>query len=279
MGRLILVEGIPGSGKTTIAKKIAEYLSAKKATSFYEEGAGHPADLAWCACIPKDQLEKVIGQFPEYEKPMKEYGYEEEGYYIVPYTRFPIDNPAFWQRMESFEVYDNRVGFDTFVDLHLKKWIKFGKKAESVDEYTVFECAFLQNHINELLMFHNSSTKEITEYLLKLITTVKELNPVLIYLNQTDVRETIRRVSEVRTDDRGQKIWMERVIEYIENSPYGQLHELKGFDGMVRYFEDRKQIELELLSKLPARTYIIDNRDYQWDRIWTEVEAILNDLE
>lgn len=279
MGRLILVEGIPGSGKTTIAKRISEYLAEKKPTSFYEEGDGHPADLAWCSCIPENRFEEIISRYPEYEKPMREHGYQEQGYFIVPYTRFAIENPDFWHTMESFEVYDNRVGFDTFVELHLNRWTKFGKEAAVVDEYTVFECAFLQNHVNELLLFHNSSGQAITDYLRKLIATVEELRPVVIYLNQSEVYETIRRASDARIDDQGNRIWMERVTDYISNSPYGQLHQLSGFEGMVQYFEDRMELEKEILSLLPVKTYIIQNNDYDWEKVWSGIEVILESLD
>ncbi len=48
--KLILIEGIPGSGKSTIAQKTGEYLSARGLkTKVYAEGQLHPVDLAWCA--------------------------------------------------------------------------------------------------------------------------------------------------------------------------------------------------------------------------------------
>lgn len=46
--RLILVEGIPGAGKTTTARKIKEKLIDEgKEAILYEEGMSHPADMAW----------------------------------------------------------------------------------------------------------------------------------------------------------------------------------------------------------------------------------------
>lgn len=278
MGRLILVEGIPGSGKTTIAQRIAGFLSDYKPTNFYQEGDAHPADLAWCACIPKERFEEIIDQFPTYEQQMKQHMYEEDGYFIVPYTRFPIEDKAFYQRMEDCEVYNKRVGFKVFSRLHRNKWKRFAKETESKDGYTVFECAFLQNHINELLLYHNKTEDEIEQYLIELIGTVKELDPVLIYLNQPNVRETIRRVSDVRIDEKGNKDWMEMVIFYTETCPYGKQQGLKGFDGMVELFKARKKIELKVIEQLPIETHIINNPDYNWDEVWHEVKGILKDI-
>ncbi|WP_291569267.1 zeta toxin family protein [Clostridium sp. UBA4548] len=46
--KLILVEGIPGAGKTTTARIIKERLiSEGKNVILYEEGMSHPADMAW----------------------------------------------------------------------------------------------------------------------------------------------------------------------------------------------------------------------------------------
>ena len=45
--KLILVEGIPGAGKTTTARKIRdELISQGQNVVLYEEGMSHPADMA-----------------------------------------------------------------------------------------------------------------------------------------------------------------------------------------------------------------------------------------
>lgn len=279
MGRLILIEGIPGSGKTTLSQMAAEYLSKKKNTSSYEEGAAHPADLAWCACIPAERFEEVLSQFPTYADRIKQVMYQEGDYYIVPYTRFRIEDQEFYNLMESFEVYDNRVGYETFMDMHLKKWINFADQSRAVDKYIIFECAFLQNHINELLLQHCMEKQEIKEYLLRLISTVKDLKPVLIYLIQPDVEETLQRVAKTRINEEGEQVWCNRLIGYIQDSAYGKKHGLSGFEGMVTYFDNRKQLELDILQELPIDTYILDNEGYQWDIVWEKLKAILDTIE
>ncbi|MDF2587122.1 MAG: hypothetical protein K0S41_963 [Anaerocolumna sp.] len=278
MGQLILVEGIPGSGKTTTSEKIYNKLSIQKKTNLYMEGDGHPADLAWCACIPLNQLDEIINNNKTYELRIREHMYIEQDYAIVPYTKIPIENPEFYHLMENFEVYNNRVGFDIFKELHVGKWNRFGEKQKNLNEVTIFECAFLQNHINELLLYHCMDERQIEKYLLELIHTVKDLNPILIYLNQKSVVETIERVSNVRVDEIGDKVWMKMVIDYVENSPYGKKHTLKGFEGMVKYFEDRKQIELNIMNKLPIKVYIVDNKEYDWEKVWTQVQSILDNI-
>ena len=87
---------------------------------------------------------------------------------------------------------------------------------------------------------------------------MKDLNPKLIYLVQLDTYETIKRVAEERvSSDKSQwPDWIDRVISYIEDSQYGRKHGLKGFDGVVAFFEARKKIELAVIDKLPVNKVV-----------------------
>ena len=59
--RLILVEGIPGSGKSTISKKIRDFLVSKGLdVVLYNEGDLHPTDMAWNALLSKEEYDNVI---------------------------------------------------------------------------------------------------------------------------------------------------------------------------------------------------------------------------
>ncbi|OPJ58227.1 hypothetical protein [Clostridium oryzae] len=61
--KLILVEGIPGEGKTTIARKIKEKLiSEGKNVILYEEGMSHPADMAWNAYLNKEEYASFLSK-------------------------------------------------------------------------------------------------------------------------------------------------------------------------------------------------------------------------
>ena len=58
--KLILLEGIPGSGKTTFARKIAEWFRRMGITvNLFSEGQSHPADLGWNACVPIALYENI----------------------------------------------------------------------------------------------------------------------------------------------------------------------------------------------------------------------------
>lgn len=272
--KLILVEGIPGSGKTTFAKKIAEYYTRRGETAkLYLEGDSHPADLAWQACIPAGKLEAVLAPYEALREEILRHTHFSEGYAVIAYTRVKTDNFVFYQDMANYEVCDNRTSMDVYKSLHQKRWAAFGREACGKNERTVFECAFLQNHLSELLFFRLFDRPRILTYFKELIRTVEKLHPVLVYLSQPDVRETITRVAKQRVSEHGN--WIDAFIQYFETSPYGKAHRIEGLDGAVRCLEERKSIEQEVMWALPVRSILLENPGYDWEAVWRKLEVQL----
>ena len=111
------------------------------------------------------------------------------------------------------------------------------------------------------------------QYFNDLISTVLPLSPVLFYLSQTNVRETITRVAKQRVSEYGS--WIDALIQYMENTPYGRKHGINGFDDVIRTLEIRQQTELEIIRALPIRTHILENSSYDWDALWKKAESCL----
>lgn len=271
--RLILVEGIPGSGKTTVSQKIRDYLIDKRFdVKLYNEGDLHPVDLAWNALLTKEEYSKLINENREYENTIKQNSVFEGDYVIVAYTKLGLDKKQYdlMRMFENHEVYDGRVSLDIFKNIHLNRWRKFGQEMKNTkDKIVIFECAFFQNHINELLAVHEKDIKYIVNYLKELIETVLDLNPKLIYLNQNSVRDTLTRVSKERVSENKEIYpdWIDLVTEYFKNSNYGKRNNINGFDDIVEYFEKRQEIELEALKQLSIDSFVITNFHYDWENI------------
>jgi len=275
MNKLILIEGIPGSGKTTLSAKVKDYLISKgyKVLLFYE-GDSHPVDLAWIASVPIDEYNDLLIQNPQLKGIIQENTKVDKDYAYVAYTQlgmYPQENELM-KYFEDHEVYNARVSLETFQKLHMNRWKEYSNISHE-ETITIFECAYLQNHVNEMLAYHNKDVEYISQYMCDLISTVKNLKPKLIYLSQDDVRETITRVSKDRiAKDRSKgRDWIDLVIDYIENCPYGIKHQLKGFEGVIEYFENRQQIEQKIFEDLTIDKVIIHNKDFNWKKILYEV--------
>ena len=276
--KLILVEGIPGSGKTTFAQKIAEwYRECGMAVNLYLEGQAHPADLGWNACVPIAQYDAMLEKYVPIRDEILANTVNEGDYAVIAYTQVKTDDGGFYKELESFEVYDGRVPDETFFRLHYDRWRSFGEKAANDDALNIFECAFMQNHVNELLFWRNADANEVFTHHNRLLDSVKQLSPVLIYLSQPDIRETILRVAKERVSPEGDR-WIDHVITYCESSPYGKRHSIMGFDGAMEFFITRKKLEMAIIDQLPIPHIIIENADYDWDSVWVEIETYLETL-
>lgn len=279
--RLILVEGIPGSGKTTISKKIKKHLASKGLeVLLYNEGDMHPADMAWNALLNIDEYNNIVNEYKEYEKIIKDNSIFEDDYVIVAYTKlgFRRQQNKLMNFFEEHEIYDGRVSADIFKQIHLKRWKRFGEEMqENKNKIVIFECSFLQNHVNELLAIHDKDFDYIRNYLNELIETVAELKPKLIYLNQLSIKETINRIAKERISHNKNIYpgWLEMSIEYFENSSYGKRNNINGIDGLVKYFEKRQEIELGVISSLDLDKLIIYNENYDYNNI---ENTIINNL-
>ncbi len=274
--KLILVEGIPGSGKSTISNKIKAYLESKGLkVKLYNEADLHPADLAWHAYLTIDEYKQVIKQNSELEEILAEYTQIEGEYAVIAYTKLkiPMKNKGIIEYLSSKEVYDGKVDIGTFKDYHFRRWKAFGETALNDDYVYIFECAYLQNHINELMGSYCKDMNYIEDYMFELIDTVKSLNPKLIYLTQTDVRETIKRVANERVSpDRSKwEDWIDLVIRYVQNTKYAKVKELEGYDGVIEFMEDRKRLEKMIINRLSIEKAVIDNPNYNWERVFEEV--------
>lgn len=276
--KLIMVEGIPGSGKSTIAQKIADHFANRGVpVSLFNEGHAHPADLAWNACVPLGSLDGLLTKYHDIESEIRRNMTLEGEYAVIAYAQVKTSDRGFYNDLAEYEIYDARVPSELFNDLLYSRWGSFGKQASKKDVLNIFECAFLQNNVGELMNFRLSGREAIEKHLNVLLKGVETLSPVLIYLSQPQVSETLDRVIKERVSPNGN--WIDSMIEYFENTPYGQRYHQKGLAGVVKNFEVRQEMEMRMIESLPIDALVVENRAYDWDQIWQEIETFLYTLE
>ena len=279
MTKLILIEGIPGSGKTSFAKKTAEWYKDRGMTvNLFIEGQKHPADLGWNACVPIGLYHQILDKYAPLREEIEAQTVFEDETAIVAYTQVKTNNRNFYNELEAFEVYDGRAPDEVFYKLHYERWRKFGRSATDKNERNIFECAFMQNHVNELLFWRNVDEAEIIKHQNRLLDSVKHLSPVLIYLSQPNIRETIERIARERVSQ-AHGNWIDLCIAYCERSFFGRQNGIKGFEGAMKFFTLRKQLEMKIISQLSIPYIVIENAEYDWDNVWAKIKGYLVTLE
>ena len=281
MGHIIFIEGNPGSGKTTFSNRLKTVLEDQGYTvKHYQEGDLHPIDLAWCAIVDEKTYHDILKRYPQLESDIKRHTKVIDGKYIFAYTRVDYEQApkAFYDEMATYEIYREKA-LAPFKTWHHKLWQDFSNNLDERSVY-IFECVYLQNHINELILKHNVSHDEQIAYFNELMAPLEKHNPHLFFIEQTDVEAAINHVAEERKSPDPDKFpdWFDRVIDYIGDLPYASELGYTEYDGVMQYFKDRQTLSKKVIESLPITSYVLP-LDGDHDVVFNQIkEQTLNTL-
>lgn len=272
----IFIEGLPGSGKTTFALKLKDHL-AKQGFNVktYIEGDLHPLDLAWCSYCTKAQFLALLEKYDSMTEEIKKHTIIENNQYITAYTKInhPEVNQSFFSDWEQYEIY--RIHhLKTFLDIHLKRWSNFSNNFDQQTIY-IFECVYLQNHINELILTYDADFKTMSDYFIALLQQVKSTHPLILYIKQSNIDSVLDRIiDERRTEDPSRyRDWIDLVNDYVESTKYGPQKGFSGTDGFRSYLHNRQKMALDVLKILPF-DHQIYSLDDDYDSVFEQIKKI-----
>ena len=232
--RLYIIEGLPCSGKSTTSAFVAELLKQQGRVSFLDEGTGeHPADYEFHALAPAGML----GPEPQIVS-LKDYSGE------------------MFDRLLQYKIYDF-LPWETEMPVMLEKWRQFAREAQE-DTIYVFNCVLLQNPMCEAMMRFGFSEEESRLYIAQIIEIIRPLNPVVVYLKNEDIADSVRKAAAERPG------WLDGVIDYHVQGAYGKSIGAEGFEGYIQCLTERQERELRILSALPVERVILENPQRDW---------------
>ncbi|BBB92760.1 MAG TPA: hypothetical protein PKA28_02980 [Methylomusa anaerophila] len=138
-------------------------------------------DLTWHAYLTKDEFDKLITKYTEQAEEIYSYSIIEDDYVLVPYTKFGLAPYAndLTRYLEAHEVcYGNTpsVSIEGFTRVFCKRWERYASKITLEDEINIFESAYFQHSIHDLMRLYAPENTIIIEHLKRLIREVEELN-------------------------------------------------------------------------------------------------------
>lgn len=260
--KLILCEGIPGSGKSSAAGYIAESLRSRGIPfEVYSEGnLDHPADCESMAYFIPEQFDEFVRANEKYESILRASALIHEQHVLLSYGKLrtnPNMPTELINQISKFEVYE--LPSEKYCDLLLQRWSEFVEWQQNRDTVVIFECCFLQNPMCKLLVQHNHEHGYISSYINDLSHVIAKLDPILVYLNPVNISETIDRVRKERSSE-----WLDFVVWYHTQQEYGRTRGLQDIDGYVRVLESRRELELEILERIPLNVLRIDDPQIDW---------------
>lgn len=261
----IFIEGIQGMGKSTLLQAIAERHPNLKVC---REGDYSPVELAWCARMTEEEYQGALSRYPSIEAEIRANTFREDGRRIVTYTKILTDLPGFHKDLERFELYNGRVSREMLEQTIQSRYERFDGNGY------LFECAFFQNVVEDLILFHQRSDEEILEFYHRLYGAVKKENFLLLYLTSEEIAENIRTIKKERADDKGNELWYPLMMSYFTESPYGKAHGCSGFDDLIAHLRHRQQVELRIIKEvLESRAVILPSRQWRMEEVERYVQA------
>ncbi len=256
--RLIIFEGIPGSGKTTSSKKLHQYFIENdiKSTLFIE-GSTNPFDLPFYAFMKKGEFENLLHDYPDYRNWVMINSIIESEYSLVPYMNradIPFSGELI-NHLKSKEfcyAHTPVVSFDDFKCVFYRRFEKYVREVEDSESFTIFESILFQHQIHDInRLYPDVSDSEIIDYLVKLSEILVPLNPILYYISHNSVEESLRRIAKVRSKPK----WSTR--------------------DSIDYYENRKTVEIRALNNLKFRHKVIDCTHFDWGKVFNNVISAL----
>lgn len=270
--KLILLEGIPGSGKSS-AGDFAQGLLERQglAVRFWREGdLDHPADFEGVAGMSEGYYRDLLARFPHLAALIQQHTAMRGADYLLSYRKLQYNHPeamsqALIDELARRDVYDG-LPMAEYCRLALDRWRDFWQVAAQSDTVTILECCLLQNPLTVLLARHDADPQAAREHIAQIAAIIQPLHPLAIYLSPLDTRAALDRVRAERPAE-----WADFVAWYLTGQAYGRTHPVAGWEGVIQFYAMRQKLEIDLLTKLPLPSLVIEHAGQEWERCNAEI--------
>ena len=257
--RVVFVEGIPGSGKTSLSHKLMhEYEGLGYHVRLYGECQKNPLDLARCAMLSKEDFDALIVAVRKKNSKTAEkitqsiYNdtvFENGKYYVYFDSLFDNSETAsIGKAIKKYDIYNGGADFLTFKK-HIRKWKQFAIdcKKDSGTVY-IFDGVLIQSPLYELLGYFQVDKSEAAKYICEIYDNVRNLNTNVYYNFTKDISGTMN-YARLKRLEQG-KQWGDGFARWVEAAPYCRARNYSGFEGAIKFIQDRVSYDYYILGEL-----------------------------
>ncbi|MDR1687304.1 MAG: hypothetical protein LBS21_01675 [Clostridiales bacterium] len=284
--QLILLEGLPGAGKTTNARFIHSQielgqleLGRKNAKWIHEVAVPHPVLLYDEVGLTRGEYRLFLAKFPQAANLFAEIAVFRKNTLSISlpelewYCKDKLSSAAVTSKLFppksandlSSDVYQSLLSFnawnfplDAYKKFALEKWEHFTAEAlKNPDEVFIIDSAIFQHQIFSFL-FKNTPYEELQSFIGQITQIIRALNPCLIYLHRENADSSINYLE----NDRG-SAYLEYIYNRDKNQPY-YANKPKGAESFKQFLRDYGATADMLFDVFPYKKLSVDISGKDW---------------
>ena len=202
MNRLILLEGLPGAGKTTNAFRLFEQLvrDGRDVRWLHEVSQPHPTLFFSEACLTKEEYRLFLEQYPEAAETLNKIAEVRATCvgidYLTAARSMPgQEKPVWYQALLRYDAMD--FPLERYEPMALEKWAAFVNEALENDTVFILDSGIFQYQIFTYLL-NGAAYPRLAGFVRRIMQMLKPLRPALIYLYRQNTEDAIAFMEEQR---------------------------------------------------------------------------------
>ncbi|MEK4854012.1 hypothetical protein NST04_29520 [Paenibacillus sp. FSL H7-0756] len=260
--KLVLIEGLPGFGKSTAAQLVYEILTEMNmgAQLVLEGNLDHPADYEGIACLTLAEYDEMFRTSGIPGEVLSAHTTCQDNNYLVGYLKIineygPLLPKEWMDRLTRKDVYE--LPLAQHRKLITARWRQFTESALRGPDTYVFDCCFIQNPVTMGMIRHDAAEEYMISYIQELEAIIKPLNPLLIVIEQDDLELAFRKAVRERPLE-----WSEGFIRYYTAQGCGLRQGHRGLEGTLEVLKSRSKLEENIYNLLSMNKTKVNNSTY-----------------